>query len=150
MLGVNQWNAVSRFARMEEQWISAIRDCSRLEAQHKLDLERAIRTDSVLGGAHEPVSRVKLVAAARTRLLDIRKKRKPHEHHVPIAETGCDHGHGPRNWILRSARRKIHQKHTGGIHVHHFHSGHRMLVRRTAVPAILRGGTMDWEASQHE
>ena len=114
--------SVRGLAGLKQQRIAFAGDGGRIEAEHQVDLERSVLARAVFGRGHEPVGRVKLVAAARSRLLRIHDESGAHEHGVPGTEVRHHHRHRPGCGIGRSSRSQVHQVHAGGIHFDHVHA----------------------------
>jgi hypothetical protein len=68
---------------LEQKRITPVRDGSRIEARHQIELHSAALVGAMLDRTHEPVRRIELIASARTRLLRIHQESLPHEHCVP-------------------------------------------------------------------
>src|SRR5205814_7902800 len=84
MLGVDDRFSESGLARLEQQWIAPVPDRQRVKARHHLKHEASLAYD-VFRRAHEPVRRIKLIVATRSRLLRIDYICLAHEHEVPCA-----------------------------------------------------------------
>src|SRR5579863_10586873 len=90
VLAVFDGNAISRFARLEQQRVSPVCNRGGLEAEHSFDEKRAA-ANRMFRRSHENVSGVKLVAAARAGLLRVGNECVAHDVEAPPAAR--EHAH---------------------------------------------------------
>ncbi|MDQ6664026.1 MAG: hypothetical protein M3Z23_06505 [Acidobacteriota bacterium] len=121
MPAIDDWHAERRLTRLKKFRITELRDGSRIETEHYLSHEAAA-SQLVLRHAHEPVCRIKFIAAAGTGLPRIHQERLGHRHEVPGAKPRHRHRHAPRLRIHAGAGCLAHQQLTRRISLHiHFH-----------------------------